>query len=164
MFLPYTDLELKTPSYKNQFFFSNGKEILTKLIFFKDNSFVFIHLEQKHSSFFFPSFSSKENSRFFSFTQAIGLMRRVFTNGPGGQCSIPGRVISKTQKMLFDARSDKLDFANTRKFMHAKMLNKSVKFQLDSGSDLTLINLQTLKRLGKPTTMQDSKISNRGKN
>ena len=34
---------------------------------------------------------------------AIGLMSRVFANGPGDQGSIPGRVISKTQKMIPDA-------------------------------------------------------------
>ena len=32
--------------------------------------------------------------------QAIGLMSRVFTNGPGDRGSIPGRVMPKTQKML----------------------------------------------------------------
>ena len=35
--------------------------------------------------------------------QAIGLMSRVFTNGPEGQGSIPGRVIPKTQKMVLGA-------------------------------------------------------------
>ena len=30
-------------------------------------------------------------------------MSRVFANGPGGQGSIPGRVIAKTQKMVLDA-------------------------------------------------------------
>ena len=43
--------------------------------------------------------------------------------------------------------------------MHIKMLNKSVKFQLDLGSDLILINLQTWKRLGKPTMIKSSKIA-----
>ena len=33
----------------------------------------------------------------------IGLMSRLFTNGPGDRGSIPGRVIPKTQKMVFDA-------------------------------------------------------------
>ena len=33
----------------------------------------------------------------------IGLTSRVFTNGPGGQGSISGQVISKTQKMVLDA-------------------------------------------------------------
>ena len=38
----------------------------------------------------------------YSFNRAIGLMSRVFVNGPGGQGSIPGRVIPKTQKMVLD--------------------------------------------------------------
>ena len=29
-------------------------------------------------------------------------MVRVFVNGPGDRCSIPGRVIPKTQKMVLD--------------------------------------------------------------
>ena len=33
----------------------------------------------------------------------IGQMRRVFTNDQGDRCSIPGRVIAKTQKMVLDA-------------------------------------------------------------
>ena len=33
----------------------------------------------------------------------IGLMSRVFANGPGDRGSIPGRVIPKTQKMVLDA-------------------------------------------------------------
>ena len=35
--------------------------------------------------------------------QAIGLMNRVFANGPGYKGSIPVRVIPKTQKMVLDA-------------------------------------------------------------
>ena len=34
--------------------------------------------------------------------RAICLMIRVFANGPGDRGSIPGRVIPKTQKMVFD--------------------------------------------------------------
>ena len=35
----------------------------------------------------------------------LGLMSRMFVNGPGDQGSIPGRVIPKTQKMVLDALS-----------------------------------------------------------
>ena len=35
--------------------------------------------------------------------QVIGLISWVFANGPGDRGSIPGQVIPKTQKMLFDA-------------------------------------------------------------
>ena len=37
------------------------------------------------------------------FNRAIGLMSRVFANGPGDRGSIPGRVIQKTQKVVLDA-------------------------------------------------------------
>ena len=33
---------------------------------------------------------------------AIALMSRVFANGPGDQCSLPGWVITKTKKMILD--------------------------------------------------------------
>ena len=33
----------------------------------------------------------------------FGLAVRVFANGPGDLCSIPGQVIPKTQKMVLDA-------------------------------------------------------------
>ena len=36
------------------------------------------------------------------FDRLIGLVGRVFTNGPGDLCSIPGRVIPKTLKMVLD--------------------------------------------------------------
>ena len=39
----------------------------------------------------------------FSSNQAIDLMSKVFTNGPGDRGSIPGWVIPKTQKMVLDA-------------------------------------------------------------
>ena len=35
--------------------------------------------------------------------RAIGLMSKVFTNGPGDWSSIPGRVIPKIKRMLLDA-------------------------------------------------------------
>ena len=35
--------------------------------------------------------------------QPIGIMVRVFTNGPGDWSSIPSQVIPKTQKMVLDA-------------------------------------------------------------
>ena len=37
------------------------------------------------------------------FDQTIGLVSRVFTDGPGDRGSIPGQVIPKTQKTLLDA-------------------------------------------------------------
>ena len=37
-----------------------------------------------------------------------------------------------------------------RKYITVKVLNKSVRFQLDSGSDLSIINLQTWRKLNRP--------------
>ena len=39
---------------------------------------------------------------FFYYLRLIGLMGRVFANGPGDLGSIPGRVIPKTLKMVLD--------------------------------------------------------------
>ena len=36
------------------------------------------------------------------FNQLIGLIGKVFANGPGDQGSIPGRIIPKTLKMILD--------------------------------------------------------------
>ena len=38
----------------------------------------------------------------YSRNRLIGLVGTVFANGPGDQGSIPGRVIPKTLKMVFD--------------------------------------------------------------
>ena len=35
--------------------------------------------------------------------QPIGIMLRVFSNGPGDRVSMPGKVIAKTQKMVLDS-------------------------------------------------------------
>ena len=40
---------------------------------------------------------------FFTGLPDIGMMVRVFANDPGDLGSIPGRVISKTQKMVLNA-------------------------------------------------------------
>ena len=41
-------------------------------------------------------------SSYCSIYRAIGLMSRVFANDLGDRCSIPGRVIPKTQKLVVD--------------------------------------------------------------
>ena len=50
------------------------------------------------------SFKNLTNNNSFTH-QAIGLMSRLFANGPRDWGSIPGRVIPKTQKMVLDAAS-----------------------------------------------------------
>ena len=48
---------------------------------------------------------------------------------------------------------------NIRKYVLVKILNKEVKLQLDSGSDLTIINLHTWRKLNKPTMQKTSKTA-----
>ena len=45
---------------------------------------------------------------------AIGLMSRVFANGPGDRGSIPGGVIPKTEKMVLDAALLKTQYYKIR--------------------------------------------------
>ena len=48
---------------------------------------------------------------------------------------------------------------NIRKYVAVKILKKDVRFQLDSGSDITIINLPTWIKLGRPTMLRSSKIA-----
>ena len=44
---------------------------------------------------------------------------------------------------------------NLRKYVMVKIFNKTVKFKLDSGSDLSIINLHTWRRLNKPSLLNE---------
>ena len=48
---------------------------------------------------------------------------------------------------------------NVRKYLYVKIQNKKVKMQLDSGSDIFIINTQTWKNIGKPTLFKSNKIA-----
>ena len=52
-------------------------------------------------------------------------------------------------------KSDKV----VRKYITVKVLNKSVRFQLDTGSDLSIINLQTWRKLNRPMIKMTSKTA-----
>ena len=52
-------------------------------------------------------------------------------------------------------KSDKV----VRKYIKVKILNKSVRFQLDSGSDLLIINLPTWRKLNRPIIKMTSKTA-----
>ena len=54
---------------------------------------------------------------------------------------------------------DKQNKDNIRKYVPVQILGRKVNFQLDSGRDLTIINLQTWKRLGRPTMLKRTKIA-----
>ena len=48
---------------------------------------------------------------------------------------------------------------NLRKYVMVKIFNKTVKFQLNSGSDLSIINLHTWRRLNKPSLLRTKKTA-----
>ena len=52
-------------------------------------------------------------------------------------------------------KSDKF----VRKYITVKVLNKSARFQLDSGSDLSIINSQTWRKLNRPIIKMTSKTA-----
>ena len=58
----------------------------------------FTNWMNKKMILFFQSQSEILNIYYTQENQAIGLMSRVFVNGPGDPSSIPGCVIPKTQK------------------------------------------------------------------
>ena len=53
---------------------------------------------------------------------------------------------------------DKQNEDNIRKYVPVQILGRNINLQLDSGSDLTIINLQMWKRLGRPTMPKTTKI------
>ena len=48
---------------------------------------------------------------------------------------------------------------NIRKYVQVKMFKKKVRLQLDSGSDISIINVQTWKKLGRPTMIKSRKTA-----
>ena len=48
---------------------------------------------------------------------------------------------------------------NFRKYVTVKIFNKTLKFQLDPGSDLSIINLHTWRRLNKPALLRTKKTA-----
>ena len=51
---------------------------------------------------YFPQVTNVSRNYYYSFDRLIGLVGRVFINGPGDLGSIPGHVIPKTLKMVLD--------------------------------------------------------------
>lgn len=56
-------------------------------------------------------------------------------------------------------KSNEVKDGITRKFVTVEISNKNIKMQLDTGSDLSIINLHTWKKLGKPNLMKTKKIA-----
>ena len=66
---------------------------------------IHIYLDYIHIGIYLDYFLSLSLSLsiYIYIYEAIALMSRVFANSPGDQGSIPGRIISKSQKMVLDA-------------------------------------------------------------
>ena len=64
-----------------------------------------------------------------------------------------------TDSYIKNARLDVQDGRQARKYVQVKILNRNIKFQLDSGSDLTILNKHTWRKLGKPTMLRTSKVA-----
>ena len=65
----------------------------------------------------------------------------------------------KNKNRVHQARSNQKYENNIHKYVLVKILNKEVKLQLDSGSDLTIINLHTWWKFNKATTQKTSKTA-----
>ena len=64
----------------------------------------------------------------------------------GSQCRNRKIIKNRVRHTKSEDKSDKV----VRKYITVKVLNKSVRFQLDFGSDLSIINLQTWRKLNRP--------------
>ena len=71
----------------------------------------------------------------------------------GSQCRNRKIIKNKGRHTKSEDESDKV----VRKYITVKVLNKSVRFQSDSGSDLSIINLQTWRKLNRPIIKMTSK-------
>ena len=69
------------------------------------------------------------------------------------------RFQNKFSSSIKNTKSVELDDVNTRKFVNMKILKRNVKFQLDSRSDLTILNIHMWRKLGKPTMLKSNKIA-----
>ena len=73
----------------------------------------------------------------------------------GSQCRNRKIIKNRVRHTKSEDKSDKVD----RKYITVKVLNKSVRFQLDSGSDLSIINLQTWRKLDRPIIKMTNKTA-----
>ena len=71
----------------------------------------------------------------------------------GSQCRNRKIKKNRIRHTKSEDESDKV----VRKYITVKVLNKSVRFQFDSGSDLSIINLQTWRKLNRPIIKMTSK-------
>ena len=74
------------------------------------------------------------------------------------QCWYANRTRKPKSKMR-QAQSDDTVNRNLRKYVTVDIFNSSIKFQLDSGSDISIISWRTWRKLNKPTLLKTDKTA-----
>ena len=68
-------------------------------------------------------------------------------------------ITRKPKSKIRQAQSDEIVNRNLRKYITVDIFNSSIKFQLDSGSDISIINWRTWRKLNKPTLLKTDKTA-----
>ena len=68
-------------------------------------------------------------------------------------------IMKKTKSKNRQPQSDNTVNRNLRNYVTIDIFNNSIKFQLDSGSDISIINWRTWRKLNKPTLLKTDKTA-----
>ena len=68
-------------------------------------------------------------------------------------------VMRKPKSKIRQDQSDNIVNRNLKKYVTIDIFNNSIKFQLDSGSDISIINWRTWRKLNKPTLLKTDKTA-----
>ena len=68
-------------------------------------------------------------------------------------------IMRKYKSKIRQAQSDEIVNRNLRKCVTVDIFNDSIKFQLDSGFDITIISWRTWRKLNKPTLLKTDKTA-----
>ena len=68
-------------------------------------------------------------------------------------------ITRKPKSKISQAQSDNIANRNLRKYVTVDIFNNPIKFQLDSGSGISIINWRTWRKLNKPTLLKTNKTA-----
>ena len=85
-------------------------------------------------------------------------LKKCLTCDQFGHKSTHGRS-KKKNSLVKIAKTDKSEGRNIKKVVQVQILSQSIKLKLDSGSDVSIINLHTWRKLGKLTMIKTNKIA-----
>ena len=74
------------------------------------------------------------------------------------QCWYANRT-RKPKSKIRQAQSDEIVNRNLKKYVTVDIFNSSIKFQLDLGSDMSIITWRTWRKLNKPTLLKTDKTA-----